>query len=310
MKTYNFNKIQNLKFGENSHQEAALYNCDKELDWTLLNGSEILFEDFLNATLALEISAEFYDVNAITIVKHQTPVVVALANNLENALNKALDSDPTSPFGATIACSKEIDLKLAKVLCEMPINLIIAPNFEDSALEQFKKIKTIKIIKINTPLKEILSFNQEEIKQTPFGTLIQEKNTKDLDPKTFKVTTKKKPTQQELEDMIFAYKIAKHSKSCSAIIAKDLRTIGICTSQPTYDDAAVLAINKVCDSLKDSVVALDGVLSSKTFMQIMVQDRISSLIQSGGSIKDDEIIEIANKYEISVVSTGITHYKH
>lgn len=310
MKTYNFNKIQNLKFGENAHQEASLYSADKELDWVLLNGSEILFEDFLNATLALEISAEFYDVNAIVITKHQTPVVVALANNLENAFSKALDSDPTSPFGATIAFTKEVDSKLAKVLCEMPINLIIAPSFEDSAIEQFKKIKNIKIIKINTPLKEILSFNQEEIKQTPFGTLIQEKNTKDLDPKTFKVTTKKKPTQQELEDMIFAYKIAKHSKSCAAIIAKDLRTIGICVAQPSYDDAIVLSINKVCDSLKDSIVALDGVLSSKTAIQIMAQDRISSLIQSGGSAKDEEIIELANKYEISIVSTGITHYKH
>ena len=110
--------------------------------------------------------------------------------------------------------------------------------------------------------------------------------------------------------MIFAYKIAKHSKSCAAVIAKDLRTIGICTAQPTYDDAIILSINKVCDSLKDSVVALDGVLSSKTAIQIMAQDRISSLIQSGTSAKDNEIIELANKFEISIISTGITHYKH
>ena len=310
MKTYNFNKIQNLKFGENAHQEASLYSADKELDWVLLNGSEILFEDFLNATLALEISAEFYDVNAITIVKHQIPVVVALANNLENAFSKALDSDPTSPFGATIAFTKEIDSKLAKILCEMPINLIIAPSFEENALEQFKKIKTIKLIKINTPLKEVLSFNQEEIKQTPFGTLIQEKNTKDLDVKTFKVTTKKKPTQQELEDMIFAYKSAKHSKSCAAIVAKDLRTIGISTSEPNYDSAVEIALNKVCDSPKDSIVALDGILSSKATIQIMAQNRAISLIQSAGSLKDDEIIKYADTYGISIVSTGITHYKH
>lgn len=310
MKTYNFNKIQNLKFGENSHQEASLYSADKELDWVLLNGSEILFEDFLNATLALEISAEFYDVNAITVVKHQTPVVVALANNLENALNKALDSDPISPLGATIAFTKEVDSKLATALCEIPINLIIAPSFEENALEQFKKIKTIKLIKINTPLKEVLSFNQEEIKQTPFGTLIQEKNTKDLDVKTFKVITKKKPTQQELEDMIFAYKIAKHSKSCAAVVAKDLRTIGICTSEPNYDSAVEIALNKVCDSPKDSIVALDGVLSSKAAIQIMAQNRAISLIQSAGSLKDDEIIKYADTYGISVISTGITHYKH
>lgn len=310
MKTYNFNKIQNLKFGENAHQQASLYSTDKELDWTLLNGSEILYEDFLNASLALEISAEFYDVNAITIVKHQNPIVVALANNLENALSKALDSDPTSPFGGTLAFSKKIDSKLAKILCEMPINLIIAPDFEEDALAQFKKIKNIKIIKVNTPLKEILSFNQEEIKQTPFGTLIQEKNTKDLDVKTFKVITKKKPTQQELEDMIFAYKIAKHSKSCCAIIAKDLRTIGICQAQGDYDNAIEVALNKVCDSPKDSIAALDGVLSSKMVIQIMAQNRLSALIQSAGSIKDKEIIECSDKYEISIVSTGITHYKH
>lgn len=310
MKTFTFNKIQNLKFGENIHQEAALYSYDKELDWVLLNGSEILYEDFLNASLALEISAEFYDVNAIVVVNHQSPIVVALANNLENATNKALDSDALALFNSTVAYTKKIDLKLAKVLSEMPINLIIAPEFEQEALEQFKKVKNIKIIQINTPLKEVLSFNQEEIKLTPFGALIQEKNTKDFDVKTFKVATKKKPTQQELEDMIFAHKIAKHSKTCSAVIAKDLRTLGICQGQPNYESAIELALSKVCDSPKDSIVALDGTLNSKTAIQILTQDRLASLIQSGGSINDNEINKYADKYEISIVTTGITHYKH
>ena len=165
-------------------------------------------------------------------------------------------------------------------------------------------------MKINTPLKEILTFNQEEIRQTPFGTLVQEKNTKDLDVKTFKVITKKKPTQQELEDMIFAYKIAKHSKSCCAVVAKDLRTLGICESQSSYENAVEIALNMVCDSPKDSVVALDGVLSSKATIQIMAQNRAIALIESAGSLKDNEIIKDADVYGISVVSTGITHYKH
>lgn len=310
MKTFNFNKIQNLKFGENIHQEAALYNYDKELDWVLLNGSEILYEDFLNATLALEISAEFYDVNAIVVANHQSPIVVALANNLENATNKALDSDALALFNSTVAYTKKVDLKLAKVLSGMPINLILAPEFEQEALEQFKKVKNIKIIQIKTPLKEVLFFNQEEIKLTPFGALIQEKNTKDFDVKTFKVATKKKPTQQELEDMIFAHKIAKHSKTCAAVIAKDLRTLGICQGQPNYESAIELALSKVCDSPKDSIVALDGTLNSKTAIQILTQDRLASLIQSGGSINDDEINKYADKYEISIVTTGITHYKY
>lgn len=307
---YYFNKLQNLRYGENPHQSASLYSYKKELDWNLLNGKEMSYNNFLDATVALEIVAEFFDVSAIAVVKHSNPCAVALASNIEQAFDKTLDSDPISPFKSTVATTKEITLSLAKKLRPMNLEVIIAPSYNSEALEELKKNKNLRILKINTPLCEILKFQDEEIKLTPFGALIQEKNNKDLDIKTFKVMTKKKPEQSELEDMIFAHKVAKHAKSNAIVVAKDLRTIGICTGQPNKIDALEVALNRVCDSNKEAVVATDGTLETAESILIMAQNRISSVIQVAKSTKDAEIAKLADKYNISMISTGIRHYKH
>ena len=309
-KTLNFNKIQNLKHGENVHQNASLYSYDEELDWVLLNGSEITYSNFINASLALKVSAEFFDVSAITIVKNNTICSVALAENNSLAFDKALDSDPIAPFGATIAFTKEINGILARKLSEIPTEMIIAPSFEENALEILMKRKNLKLIKINTPIQQVAKFNQEEVVLTPFGALIQEKDNKDLDVKTFKVATKKKPQQSELEDMIFAFKVAKHLKTSGIVIAKDLRTLGISSCQANTTDSLQVAINKVCDSLKDAIVACDCAINSINDIQIMAQERITGLIQPMGSLADNEIIQNADKLEISIVSTGLEHIKY
>lgn len=305
-----FNKIQDLRYGENPHQKAGLYSYNKEIDWTLLNGKEMSYNNFLDATVAIEVVSEFFDVSACAIVKHANPCAVALAPNIEQAFDKMLDSDPISPFESTIATTKEITLSLAKKLNPMNLEVIIAPSYNSEALEELKKNKNIRILKINTPLKEILKFQDEEIKLTPFGALIQEKNNKDLDVKTFKVMTQKKPEQRELEDMIFAFKVVKHAKSNAVVIAKDLRTIGICAGQPNRIDALEVALNRVCDSNKDAIVATDGTLSTTESILLMAQNRISAAIQSAGGAKDKEITQTADKYNISMIATGIRHFKH
>ena len=140
--------------------------------------------------------------------------------------------------------------------------------------------------------------------------LIQQKDNKDLDVKTFKVTTKTKPEQAQVEDMIFAYKIATHAKSACAVVVKDLRTIGICCSQDNEINALEFALAKVCDSTKDSIVAFDGAIESIEDIQIMAQNRVIGAIATGGSLKDNEINELADKMNISLISTGIRHFKH
>lgn len=309
-RTFYFEKIQDLRYGENPHQNASLYNYDKRLDWDLLNGKELSYNNILDTTVALEIAAEFFDVACCAIVKHQNPCAVALAPNVEQAFDKALDSDPISPFGGIIALTQEVNLSLAKKLSSMFLEVIIAPNYTDEALIELKKKKNVRIIKMNTPYCEILKFQNEEIKLTPFGALIQDKDNKDLDVKTFKVITKKKPEQKEVEDMIFAFKVVKHVKSNGIVVAKDLRTLGICGGQTNRVGAVEIALNRVCDSTKDAIVASDGFFPAIDNIQIMVQNRVSAVIQPAGSIKDNEVIEYADKYGISMIATGIRHFKH
>lgn len=303
-----FDKIKELNCGENSHQCANLYSYNNEINWELLAGFELSYCEILDATLALEIATEFYDVPGFISIKNQTPTTVSLGSNLDNAFNKAIDSNPIDTINSIVALTKKVDISLAKKLNTIKPSVILAPDYESEAIEILKKSNS-KIIQINTEIKDILKYQQEEIKLTPFGALIQQKNNKDLDVKTFKVATKKKPEQNEVEDMIFAFKIAKHTKSATAIIAKDLRTIGICSNAPSEVSALEIAISKVCDSTKDSVVAYDNSINTIDNIQIIAQNRITALIQAGGSLKDKEITELTDKYNISMITTGIRHLR-
>lgn len=309
-KTLNLSKISDLRYGENPHQKASLYEYKKALEYELLTDGELSYNNILDASVALEIAAEFYDVFAAVIVKHSNPSAVALAGDLNSAWGKAFDSDPISAFGGCAGFTKKVDLTLAKMLNDVYLSVIVAPDYEDDALEALKLNKSLKIIKIKTPYKNILRFSDEEIKLTPFGALVQEKDTKDFDINSFKVLTKKKPEQKEAEDMIFAAKVVKHVKSNAIVVAKDLRTIGICAGQTNRIGAVEIALNKVCDSAKGAVIASDGTLNTKDTIQLAVQDRISGIIQPAGSKNDKEITETADKYEIALIATGIRHFRH
>ena len=309
-KTYNFTKIQNLKYGENPHQEAALYGSNKEIDWELLSGGALSYNNIIDMTSAIEIASEFFDVSAAIIVKHSNPCAVALANDIVSAWAKAIDSDIIGIFNSTAAFTRGVDLAFAKQLSKMSLGIVIAPKFSPDAIEELKKIKNLKIVQINTPFKDILKFNEEEIRLTPFGALIQQKDTKDFDVNTFKVMTKTKPEQNALEDMIFAFKVAKHAKSNAIVVAKDLRTIGISAGQTTRVGSVEIALNKICDSAKDAVIASDGAITTIDNIQIAAQNRIIGIIQPMGTSKDSDMIKSADKFSISMVSTGIRHFKH
>jgi len=309
-KTYNFNRIQNLKYGENPHQEASLYSYNHEIDWELISGGVLSYNNILDMTTAVEITAEFFDVASVAIVKHANPCAVALSNDLPSAWAKAIDSDIIGIFNSVASFSRGVDLEFAKILSTMQLGVVIAPKFSKEAVEELKKNKNLKIVQINTPLKDILKLNEEEIKLTPFGALIQQKDTKDFDVNTFKVVSKTKPEQKTLEDMIFAFKVVKHAKSNAIVTAKDLRTIGISAGQTTRVGSVEIALAKICDSAKDSVIASDGAITTTDNIQIAAQNRVAGIIQPMGTNKDAEIIKSADKFNISMVSTGIRHFKH
>ncbi len=308
---YSFVKKQTLRYGENPHQKASLYTYDtKTLDYEVLNGKELSYNNIIDSTAGLNIASEFFDVNCAVIIKHMNPCGVALGVSIEDAWDKALDCDPLSAFGGIVVLTKEVNISLAKKLTSMFLEVVIAPNFTKDALEQLKTKKNLRVIKLNTPLEDYQNLINQEIKITPFGALIQNTDKKELDLETFKTVTKEKPTQEMIEDMVFGFKVAKHVKSNAIVIAKDLKTLGICGGQTSRVGAVEIALSRSVDSPKDAILASDGFFPATDNITLAAQYRIKGIIQPGGSIKDKEVIELADKLNLTMVTTGIRHFKH
>ena len=310
----NIKKIKKLRYGENPHQKAALYELpifeNQIVDYQILNGKELSYNNYLDMTYALNITSEFYDVHCCTIVKHNIPCGVALGASSLDAYQKALDCDPISAFGGIVAFSKGVDINVAKHLKELFLEVIVAPNFDDDAVELLQTKKNLRLIKLNTKFEVYKRIISKEIKITPFGTLVQNIDTKDLDKDTFKVVTKTKPDSDVIEDLIFAWKIAKHVKSNAIVIAKDFKTLGISGGNTSRVESCEISLNKACDGSKDAVLASDGFFPAIDNIQYAAQGRIKAIIQPGGSIKDKDVIQIADKYNIAMITTGIRHFKH
>lgn len=306
----NTRKIKELRYGENPHQKSSLYEIDNQISYEILNGKELSYNNYLDMTAALNIISEFYDVASCAIVKHNTPCGVALGKDINEAYLKALDCDPISAFGGIVALSKTIDKTLAKSLVSIFLEVVIAPDFTQEALDILKTKKTLRLIKLNTPLESYKKIINKEIKVTPFGILVQDIDNKDLNKETFKIVTKQKADETMIEDMIFAWKVAKHVKSNAIVIAKDFKTLGISGGQTSRIEAVEIALNKACDQAKDAILASDGFFPAIDNIEAAAQNRIRGIIQPGGSIKDKDVIDTADKYSITMVTTSIRHFKH
>lgn len=308
-KSFDFEKLKDLPYGENPHQKASIYRTDKMLDYEVLNDKELTFNNMLNATVALNVISEFYDVNCVTIVRHAKPCGVALGRSLYEAYTKAFDCDPVSSFYGVVACSKTVDDEIAKHINSMSVEVVIAPDFDEKAIKVFSDNNEIKLVKINTSLKEYRRQNNEEILLTPFGALIQDKNSSELNKEMFKVVTREKPTPEQIEDAVFAWNVVKYAKTNSVVIARDFKTMAISQGQTNAVSAVDAALNYSCDNSKDAVLASDTVLTSEDCIHSAIQNRINLIIQPGGSVKDQKIIEVCDKYGISMITTGIRNYK-
>lgn len=337
-KTFDFEKIQDLRYGENPHQKAGLYafketenreqgteknsslfpissslsqkTAAPQADYTSLWGKELSYNNILDMTAAVNIVSEFYDVPAVAIVKHLAPCGVALGKDILDAYQKAFDCDPVSAFGGIVAFSQTVTEKVAKLLNSVFLEVVIAPDFDEEAFDILKSKKNIRLIKLNTSLEDYKKIANGEIKITPFGVLIQDSDKKELDKDTFKVVTKIKPTAEQIEDAIFAWKVCKHAKSNAIVIAKDFKTLAIGQGQTNRVGAFEWALNYACDGSKDAVAASDGFFPAVDNIHAAAQGRLALLIQPGGSIKDADVIAEADKYKIAMITTGIRHFKH
>ena len=301
--------VKDLVYGENPHQKCSIYKTDKMADYEVLNGKDLSFNNIIDITAALNIVSEFYDVNCVSIIRHGKPCGVALGRSLYEAYTKAFDCDPISSFYGIAGFSKEVDLEVAKHLNSMSLEVVVAPDFAEDALELFKDNNDIKLVKLNTSLKEYRQLDLKEVITTPFGVLVQDKNNSELDKDMFKVVTNEKPSPEQIEDAVFAWKIAKYAKTNAVVVAKDFKTSAIAQGYNNEVSAVEWALNYACDNSKEAVLATDSIIQSEDLIYSAVQARIGLIIQPGGSAKDSQLINLCNQYGIAMITTGIRNYK-
>ena len=308
-KTLNFEKLRDLQYGENPHQKGAVYKTERMVDYEVINGRELSYNDILNVTEAANIVSEFYDVNAVSIIRHTKPCGVALGRSIYDAYTKAFDCDPVSSFYGTVGFSKPVDAEVAKHLNSMSVEVVIAPDFMPDAVELFEDNSDIKLVKLNTSLKDYRKLTREEVILSPFGALVQDSDSSQLDKDMFKVVTREKPTTEQIEDAVFAWKVVKYAKTNAAVIARDFKTCAIAQGQTNAIVAVEQALNYACDNSKEAVLASDSTIHAEDCIYSAVQGRISLIIQPGGSVKDQKIIDVCDKYGIAMITTGIRNYK-
>jgi phosphoribosylaminoimidazolecarboxamide formyltransferase/IMP cyclohydrolase len=306
-----FNTVDELRYGENPHQKAWLFNISSggfDDIFEQLHGKELSYINILDIDASYALINEF-DEPACAIIKHTNPSGVACDKNLTSAYLKALACDNVSRFGGIIIVNREMDLNTAGEIDKIKTDIIIAPSYEDGAFEFLLKKKNRALIKYHKP--EIDA--KMELKSVNGGLLVQEVDGIIVDESTLKVVTERKPTSEEMRDMLFAMKVCKHTKSNSVVYAKNLQTVGIGGGQPSRVDSSMLAVEKAkrfqmdlngCSVASDAFFPFtDGVIGA-------AKAGAKSVIQPGGSVKDEDVIKTANEYGLAMVLTGIRHFRH
>lgn len=302
-----FKLASSLRYGENPHQKAHVYGDFYE-HFEFLHGKELSYNNILDLISAVEL-VETLGKNSCTIIKHNNPAGAATGIDSFEAYSKALKCDPVSSFGGIVAFSSPVDEKLAEKLNEIFLEVICAPEYSESALSVLRKKKDRRLLKqILSVRNEVLSF-----KSIPGGVIVQDTDLLNLDKGKLKFVTDKKPAESELEELEFAWKVAKHTKSNAIVFTKDKATLGVGAGQMSRIDSVKIAKMKAEEhglDLKGSVAASDAFFPFADGLIEIVNCGAVSVIQPGGSVRDQEVIDAANQRNISMVFTGIRHFKH
>mgnify|MGYP006076533817 CR=1 FL=1 len=309
-------KAQEMRYGENPHQNAAFYIEKDTTEASIatakqLQGKELSYNNIADTDAALECVKQF-DQPACVIVKHANPCGVAVAKNINAAYDMAFSTDPESAFGGIIAFNRELDEKTTIAICDRQfVEVIIAPSISEAA-------KRIISSKQNVRLLECGEWGQErpqsfDFKRVSGGLLIQDRDNKMVTREDLRVVTRRKPTEKELDEMIFAWKVAKMVKSNAIVYTKNNRTIGIGAGQMSRINSARIAGIKAEHAgleIKGSVMASDAFFPFRDGLDNAGSEGISCVIQPGGSIRDEEVITAANEHGMTMVFTGIRHFRH
>lgn len=308
-------KLYNLRYGENPHQKAALYTEQKAGQKSTgmtsvkhLSGPELSFNNLLDIEAAWSTACDFTD-PTVAIIKHNNPCGLCSNNDIIEAYRRALAADPVSAFGGIVAVNQTIDLPLATEIDKNHYDAIIASDYNEEALNLLSRKKSLRILSLPVQPGSTKA-NNIDLRPISGGFLIQDEDyytEEEFKPKT---VSKRKPTEAELKDLLFGWKTIKHIKSNAIALAKDNTMLGMGAGQPNRVVSVELSLQKAGDAAKGSSLASDAMIPFPDTIEVAAKGGVTAVIQTGGSIRDSEVIATADKYNMAMVFTGIRHFRH
>ena len=309
-------KRSSLRYGENPHQSAAFYREERvgtaqENNIAMaehLWGKELSFNNILDADAAWNVTIEFDDAT-VSIIKHTNPCGLASHPDLAEAYRRALSGDPVSAFGGIVAVNRPMNLAMAREIIKTFYEIVIAPGYEPDALEALKTKRDLRILDMGS-LETVAPTSSLDFRRVGGGLLVQTADTLAEDPRAWRVVTKRQPTLEEMQSLTFAWKVAKHVKSNAIVLAKGTMLLGMGAGQPSRVDSVEIALRKAGAEAKGSALASDAMFPFPDGIELAARGGATAVVQPGGSVRDDKIIEAADKHNLAMVFTGIRHFKH
>ncbi len=304
-------KLQDLRYGENPHQTAAFYRDNAASVGVAyarqLAGKELSFNNIVDLESAYAIAAEFSK-PAVAVIKHTNPCGTATADDIATAYKLAYEADPVSAFGGIVALNRPVDAATAEQLKAIFLEAVIAPAFEPTALEILSAKKNVRLLTAELPQAD--AKQRYDIKTVSGGILVQMADTADAAMTTWQTVSKRMPTEAELKELELAWKVVKHVKSNAIVIAREGRTIGVGAGQMNRVGAAEIALKQAGEAARGAVLSSDAFFPFRDTLDAAAKAGITAIIQPGGSMRDEESIAAADEHGIAMIFTGMRHFKH
>ncbi len=302
--------LQKLRYGENPQQEAAFYGEMGRVpsglsSATQLQGKELSYNNFNDASAALQLVMEFTEPTAVAI-KHANPCGVASAGTISEAFRKAYQADKVSIFGGIVAINRTVDKETARQMKDIFLELVLAPDFEEEALELLREKKDLRLLKINAGEK----YQGIEVKSIQGGFLLQEMDVEEVNSYEWKCPTQTKPEEAALKDMVFGMKVVKHTKSNAIVLVRDGQTLGIGAGQMNRVGSARIALKHAGEKAKGCVLASDAFFPFRDVVDEAYKAGVKGIVQPGGSLRDDDSIKACDEQGITMMITGRRYFKH
>lgn len=309
-KTVGFTKLHNLSYGENPHQRASLYSnvlsSGGIVNAEQLLGQELSFNNILDADAAWTTVSEFSD-PTVAIIKHTNPCGLAIHENQTTAYQRALEGDPVSAYGGIVGFNRTLTVETAEAMRGLLFHVIVAPDFEPKVLEILQKRKQLRLLKATPPKGSLVNL---DVRKVSGGALVQTTDSIIENPSSWKIATKRAPTDTELQDLAFAIKASKHIRSNTIVLAKNNAMVGMGAGQPNRVTSVHLALRIAGEKTDGSVLASDAFMPFPDNIEVAAEGGITAIAQPGGSIRDEDVIAAADRFGMAMVFTGIRHFKH